>query len=161
MNFPSERFPQNCAVTSFEQFRGPAETTPSTARTNTQDQAVTSFGAFPKLPLQNCAVTAVNTRKPVSAMRRVLGVRNWKNTFFNSALGASLKLGGVNHPLRGWGRTPQGVFSHSHPQGVLRAWPHCPPTSSSDDGGRYRQASTAVVFRPEQPTRRGDHPWLM
>ena len=29
-----------------------------------------------------------------------------------------------------------------------------------DDGGRYRQASTAVVFHPKQPTRKGDHPWL-
>ena len=33
-----------------------------------------------------------------------------------------------------------------------------PPTSSSDDGGRYRQASTAVVFHPSsQPKKETTH----
>lgn len=159
MNFPSERFPQNCAVTSFDQFWGRAETTPSAARTNTQDQAVTSFGAFPKLPLQNYAGTVVNTRKPVSAMRRVLGIQNWKNIFCNSVLEASLKLGGVNHPLRGWGRTPQGVFSHSHPQGVLRAWPHCPqhlhPTTAAGTAKHQPPSSSTPSNQPEKETTHG------
>jgi len=34
-------------------------------------------------------------------------------------------------------------------------------TPQSDDGGRYRQASTAVVFHPKQPPMTGDFSWLI
>jgi hypothetical protein len=158
MNIPAECFPQNLAQASLNQIGGVAETASPSARRTTHCPVVTSFGSLPKLPLQNCAGTAIHTLQPVWAELAVSAARNLKILSHVNGLTTSYELGGVNHPLRGWGRTPQGVFSHSHPQGVPRAWPFSTLTSQSDDGGRYRQASTAVVFHPSsQPEKETTH----
>ncbi len=158
MIIPLDCFPQKCAQASLNQIGGFAETAPSSARRTARYPVVTSFGRFPKLPLQNYAGITPDTLQSVWAEQAVSGARNWKNINYNNGLISSVKLGGVNHPLQGWGRTPQGVFSHSHPQEASRAWPLSTPTTQSDDGGQYRQASTTVVFHPRsQPKKETTH----
>ena len=72
----ARRVAQFCAVSSFDQFGAQAKTTPSNLRKITQDQAVTSFGVFPKLPLQIYAATAADTPQSDWAEARILSVRN-------------------------------------------------------------------------------------
>jgi len=62
-------------------------------------------------------------------------------------------------PYYVWGGQPAGLASPPMRRGVsARAGSDVPCTSRSDDGGRYRQASTAVVFHPSsQPEKETTH----
>ena len=121
MNVLADHFPQNCALASLNQIGGFAETAPPSARRTARYPVVASFGRYPKLPLQNFARTTSGARHPVWAEQVVSGVRNRKIINQSNGLISEFQLGGVNHPLRGWGRTPQGGISHSHPERAPRA----------------------------------------
>ena len=121
MNVSADRFPQKCALASLNQIGGFAETGPPSARRIARYPVATSFGRYPKLPLQNFARTTPDALQPVWAEQAVLGVQNWKIINQINGLISEFNLGGVNHPLRGWGRTPQGGISHSHPESPPRA----------------------------------------
>lgn len=123
----ARRVAQFCAVSSFDQFGAQAETTPSTPRRITQDQAVTSFGVFPKLPLQIYAGTAADTPQSDWAEARILSALNYKITFINKCLDAYSTLGVVNPPPSGVGENAaRRVLPLPPPGGSARASPRCP-----------------------------------
>ena len=154
----AERFPQKCAQNSLGQIRDVAETASPSARRFALFCAATSFGLLPKLPLQDCAETPPDTRKPVSGEQAVSAVRNWIILNSSNGLSSCLKLGGVNHPLRGWGRTPQAGSPTPTPRGFRApgpAWPELPdPTTAT----RSAKNMIAVVFHPSsQPEEETTH----
>jgi hypothetical protein len=151
MNVLVDHFPQNCALASLNQIGGFAETAPSSARGTARYLVVASFGRNPKLRLQNFARTTPVALQPVWAEQVVSGVRNWKIINQSNGLISEFKLGGVNHPLRGWGRTPQGGISHSHPERASRAEPEqLNPTTAT----RSAKNTIAVVFHPSNPPKK-------
>ena len=157
MILSEERFPQNCAQASLNQIGGTAETGSPSARTPARFPAATSFGRFPKLPLQDYAETTPIRGNQFGPAWRVSATRNRKIIKHVNGLISPFKLGGVNHPLRGWGRTPQAGSPTPTPRGFRARGPDLARTSRSDDGGPYRQAHDRRRLPPPQPTRKGDH----
>ena len=131
---PADRLACNCAWTSLNQIGGFAETASPSPRRTTQGPVVTSFGPLPKLPLQDCAETTTVTLQPVSAGTTDPDPARLEITFQNNVLGHVSSLGGETTPYGG-GENAAGGSSHSHPQGVSRAWPVLAPRSRSDDSG--------------------------
>lgn len=129
---PADRFACNCARTSLNQIGGFAETASPSSRRTTQGPVVTSFGPLPKLPLQDCAGTTAATLQPVSAGTAHPDPFRLEITFNINVLRHISSLG-VKPPPTGVGENAAGGSSHSHPQGVSRAWPVLAPGSQSDD----------------------------
>lgn len=154
----ADRFPQNYAQAILNQMRGIAETASSRARRTALCPVAASFGQHPKLPLQDCEGAAPDTRQPVWAKLTVSAHRNWKSTIHINALVPSVILGGENHPLRGWGRTPQaGSPSPTHRGFRARSLSqpeHLDPTTAA----RTAKHMTTVVFHPSnQPQKETTH----
>ena len=151
---------QICAETSFEQFRAETETTPSRHRRVTQDQAVTSFGVFPKLPLRIYAVTATNTPQSDWAEARLFSLRNYKILQFYNYLEAYPTLGVVNPPPSGVGENAaRRVLPLPPPGSSARAPPWRPedlhPTTAAGTAKHQPPSSSAPSSQPEKETTHG------
>ena len=156
----ARRVAQFCAVSSFDQFGAQAETTPSNLRKITQDQAVTSFGVFPKLPLQIYAGTAADTPQSDWAEVQVSGVRNCKVPIYNNHLEAHPTLGVVNPPPSGVGENAaRRVLPLPPPGGSARAPPWRPedlhPTTAAGTAKHQPPSSSAPSSQPEKETTHG------
>ena len=159
MNVPTDRAPQNCVLASLNQMGRNSETAPSFLRGPTTSPVATRLSSLPKLPLQDYARARSVSLQPDSAGYAVWRIRNWKYIRHINALSHSTSIGGRNPPLRGGGE-PRQAGSPTPTPGVSRA--RSAPTQFPDPTTAvpYCQAPDRRRLPPEQPHRKGDHPWL-
>jgi hypothetical protein len=95
--------PQNCALTSLNQMGRFAETATTRPLCASLWPAAIRLGGFPKLPLQNCALTSLASLQSDWVDTPLRNCPNWKIINPIRALLGGSSLGGESHPLRGWG----------------------------------------------------------